>query len=168
MTAQAAEILHYKGREWALCAEPLDLYLENNNIRFDSEAIANSETITISTACWRGYIGEWLIENRRLYLIGINNVNDEPIPLSRIFPDNPKRVFAHWVTGELRCPEGKLLTYIHGGYGSAYERDLFLEFCNGELVAERLVYNGEVPDPDVRTGQAPGAWTTTFRGRLIP
>jgi len=46
MTAQAAEILHYKDREFALCAEPLDLYLENNSIRFDSE--------TISTACWRG------------------------------------------------------------------------------------------------------------------
>jgi hypothetical protein len=152
MTAQAAEILHYKGRELALCAEPLDLYLENNNIRFDSETIANSGTITICSACWRGYIGEWLIENRRLYLIGINNVNDEPIPLSRIFPDNPKRVFAHWVTGELRCPEGELLTYVHGGYGSAYERDLFLEFCQGKLVAERLVYNGEVPDPDVPTG----------------
>jgi hypothetical protein len=135
MTAQAAEILHYKDRELALCAEPLDLYLENNNIRFDSG--------TISTACWRGYIGEWLIENRRLYLIGLNNLDDEPIALSKIFPDNTKRVFAHWVTDELHCPEGKLLTYVHGGYGSTYERDLFLELRQGELVAERLVYNGE-------------------------
>jgi len=157
MTAQAAEILHYKGRELALCAEPLDLYLENNDIRFDSG--------TISTACWRGYIGEWLIENRRLYLIGLNNVDDEPIALSKIFPDNPKRVFAHWVTDELRCPEGKLLTYVHGGYGSTYERDLFLEFRQGELMTERLVYNGEAPDPDAPTGYAPGAWTTMSRSK---
>ena len=157
MTAQAAEILHYKGRELALCAEPLDLYLENNNIRFDSE--------TISSACWRGYIGEWLIDNRRLYLIGIYNVDDEPIPLSKIFPDNPKRVFAHWVTGELRCTEGKLLNYVHGGYASNYERDLFLEFRQGELMAERLVYNGNSPDPDAPTGYAPGAWTTMSRGK---
>jgi len=157
MTAQAAEILHHKGRELALCAEPLDLYLENNNIRFDSE--------TISSACWRGYIGEWLIENRRLYLIGIQNLDNEPIPLSKIFPDNPKRVFAHWVTGELRCPEGKLLNYVHGGYGSTYERDLFLEFRQGELMAERLVYNGNSPDPDAPTGYAPGAWTMMSRGK---
>ena len=157
MTAQAAEILHYKGQELALCAEPLDLYLENNNIRFDSE--------TISSACWRGYIGEWLIENRRLYLIGIRNLDDEPIPLSKIFPDNPKRVFAHWVTGELRCPEGKLLNYVHGGYASNYERDLFLEFRQGELMAERLVHNGNSPDPDAPTGYAPGAWTMMSRGK---
>ena len=157
MTAQAAEILHYKGQELALCAEPLDLYLENNNIRFDSE--------TVSSACWRGYIGEWLIENRRLYLIGIQNLDDEPIPLSKIFPDNPKRVFAHWVTGELRCPEGKLLNYVHGGYASTYERDLFLEFRQGELMAERLVYNGNAPDPNAPTGYAPGAWTTMSRGK---
>jgi len=157
MTAQAAEILHYKGRELDLCAEPLDLYLANNDIKFDSESI--------STACWRGYIGEWLIENRRLYLIGINNMDDEPIALSKIFPDNPKRVFAHWVTGELRCPEGKLLNYIHMGYASLHERDLFLEFRQGELIAERLVYNGESRDPDAPAGYGPGAWTTMPSGK---
>jgi len=157
MTAQAAEILHYKGRELALCAEPLDLYLENNNIRFDSG--------TMSTACWRGYIGEWLIENRRLYLIGITDLDDRPIALSQIFPDNPKRVFAHWVTDELRCPEGKLLNYIHMGYASIHERDLFLEFRQGELIAERLVYNGESRDPDAPTGYGPGAWTTMPSGK---
>jgi len=157
MTAQAAEILHYKGRELDLCAEPLDLYLENNNIRFDSG--------TMSTACWRGYIGEWLIENRRLYLIGISNLDDKPIALSKIFPDNPKRVFAHWVTGELRCPEGKLLNYIHMGYASLHERDLFLEFRQGELIAERLVYNGESRDPDAPAGYGPGAWTTMPSGK---
>ena len=157
MTAQAAEILHYKGRELALCAEPLDLYLANNDIKFDSESI--------STACWRGYIGEWLIESRRLYLIGIADLDDKPIALSRIFPDNPKRVFAHWVTGELRCPEGKLLNYIHMGYASIHERDLFLEFRQGELIAERLVYNGESRDPDAPAGYGPGAWTTMPSGK---
>jgi len=157
MTAQAAEILHYKGRELDLCAEPLDLYLANNDIKFDSESI--------STACWRGYIGEWLIENRRLYLIGITDLDDRPIALSKIFPDNPKRVFAHWVTGELRCPEGKLLNYIHMGYASLHERDLFLEFRQGELIAERLVYNGESRDPDAPAGYGPGAWTTMPSGK---
>jgi len=157
MTAQAAEILHYKGRELALCAEPLDLYLANNDIKFDSESI--------STACWRGYIGEWLIESRRLYLIGITDLDDKPIALSKIFPDNPKRVFAHWVTGELRCPEGKLLNYIHMGYASIHERDLFLEFRQGELIAERLVYNGESHDPDAPAGYGPGAWTTMPSGK---
>jgi len=157
MTAQAAEILHYKGRELDLCAEPLDLYLANNDIQFDSESI--------STACWRGYIGEWLIESRRLYLIGITDLDDRPIALSKIFPDNPKRVFAHWVTGDLRCPEGKLLNYIHMGYASLHERDLFLEFRQGELIAERLVYNGESRDPDASAGYGPGAWTTMPSGR---
>ena len=157
MTAQVAEILHYRDCEFDLCAEPLELYLINNGIQFDSECV--------STACWRGYIGEWLIEDCRLYLIGISDLDNRQVALSEIFPNNPGRVFAHWVTGELRCPQGKVLSYVHMGYSSIHERDLFLEFRQGELVAERLVSNGESSDPGASAGYGPEAWTTMPSGK---
>ena len=123
MTEQVGENLLIDGEQHEMFNEPLRFWFALSGV--PSPFLGNS------SACWRGYIGEWLIESRRLYLIGIQNLDDEPIPLSKIFPDNPKRVFAHWVTGEVRCPEGKLLNYVHGGYASNYERDLFLEFRQG-------------------------------------
>ena len=56
-------------------------------------------------------------------------------------------VFAHWFTGELRCPSGALLHYVHGGYGSTYESDLFLRVQRGVVLEERTVVNGQA-EPD--------------------
>lgn len=153
MTAQAAEILHYKGEELTLCATPLEPYLVNNPLPLNSK--------TMCTACWRGYIGEWLIEDGRLYLIGLQDLDDEPIPLSKLFPGNPTKVFAHWVTDELRCPQGKMLSYFHGGFGSVFERDLMLNIKQGELISERIVHNGTAADPDAPTQYGPAAWVTS-------
>ena len=60
MTAQAGERLLYKGEETWMAAEPLNQYLQNrNDIKF----------VSPSTACWRGYYGQWEIKDRKLYLI---------------------------------------------------------------------------------------------------
>ena len=57
-----------------------------------------------------------------------------------LFPDQ-KEVFADWFTGEIRIPQGDLLEYVHGGYDSTYEKDLFLDFKEGYLVSYKYVYN---------------------------
>ena len=139
MTAQAAEVLIYKGEKLSLCTNPLGSYLEevSSPIKFRAT----------STALWRGYIGTWTIEGGRLYLVklrGYINKNDDvdEVGLSFLFPDYPDGVFAHWYSGELRCPMGELLNYVHGGYGSTYEQDLFIEIDKGVVVSERLVGNG--------------------------
>ena len=41
-----------------------------------------------------------------------------------------------------------MLNYVHGGYASQYEQDLFIEVVRGVVVSERLVVNG-VAEPDL-------------------
>lgn len=52
------------------------------------------------------------------------------------------------------------MKYVHGGYASSYEQDLFIEIVRGEVVAERLVVNG-VGAPDASSGYTVAASTST-------
>lgn len=139
MTAQFSEKLIYQGQEHMLCSEPLGNFLENSGstVKFHGT----------STALWRGYVGTWTIEADRLYLTGLRGQvlkdgKSLEVGLDALFPDYPKGVFAHWFTGELRCPSGQRLKYVHGGFNSTYERDLFLRVQRGVVVEERNVVNG--------------------------
>lgn len=116
-----------------MATEPLEPYIETNNIQFNPESICS--------ACWRGYIGTWSIEDGRLYLIDIEtDDNGKKVGLEYLFP-NQEKVFADWFTGVLRVPYGKLLEYVHQGYASLYEKELFLEISKGVLVNERKIDN---------------------------
>jgi hypothetical protein len=135
MTAQAGERLFYKGEETWMAAEPLNQYLQNrNDIKF----------ISPSTACWRGYTGQWEIKDNKLYLIGLKAYIEgyREVDLSYLFP-RQKQVIADWFSGKIRVPQGEMLDYVHMGYASLYERDLILEIKNGELVNEYVVENEE-------------------------
>ena len=61
MTAQIREKLKYNGKIYHLAAEPLYPYLVEHKIKF----------VSSSTACWRGYVGSWLIEDDHLYLVDL-------------------------------------------------------------------------------------------------
>jgi hypothetical protein len=128
MTAQVSETLWYEGKKQGMCSEPLSAYFD---LTGESPAFAEMDT-----SCWRGYVGEWEIRDDRLYLIGLEGrlVNGEEANLESIFPKFPDRVFAHWYSGTIRLPQGKLLNYVHGGYLSVYERDLLLTFEKGIIV----------------------------------
>jgi len=150
MTAQASELLIYQGQELSLCETPLDDYLASSGRHIEFEAT--------STALWRGYVGTWEIINARLYLVALDGcmlVDNEPtaVKLKDVFPQYPEGLFAHWYSGELRCPRGKLLNYVHGGFMSTYEEDLFIEVRNGVVTAERVVVNGK-GEPDANEGYA--------------
>jgi hypothetical protein len=139
MTAQVSEKLIYKGQELNLCAEPLNTYLET--IRGDLKFVAHS------SANWRGYVGTWCIEDKRLYLAKLSGTvregeSERSIELGFLFPDYPDGVFAHWFTGELRCVQGGLLKYVHMGYSSTYEKDLFIRIQNGVVLGDREITNG--------------------------
>lgn len=161
MTAQATERLWYRGEELSLCAQPLSQYLET--IRPDLRLQAPS------TALWRGYIGTWKIESDRLYLVGFRGYpadagDDEELSLADLFPMYPEGVFAHWYTGELRCPSGGLLKYVHGGFGSRHELDLFIKVEKGRVVGERLVRNGQAGE-DAQKGYQIAAYFTPGRSK---
>jgi hypothetical protein len=139
MTAQDAENLIYGGKEIPLFSNPLSLYLKQNGVTFESP----------HTACWRGYVGTWeiieILGVERLYLVGLSahKTYEELVGISDLFPGYDK-VFAHWFTGELRCPQGALLNYVHGGYASTYEYDLLMDFKQGVLIDKHAKHN-QVP-----------------------
>lgn len=137
MTAQISEMLRYQGQELSMCTCPLNGYLANtaHKIRLDD----------FCTALWRGYVGTWEVIEGRLYLLGLSGSYDggKELSLANLFPDYPDGVFTHWFTGQIRCPRGRLLKYVHMGYASTYEEDLILEFKAGVLVGERVETHGQ-------------------------
>lgn len=133
MTAQAREILIYKGKKYGMATEPLEPYIESNGIQFNH--------MIECSGCWRGYIGTWSIEDNKLYLIDIDTDNDgKKVGLEYLFP-NQEKVFAEWFTGELRIPYGEMIKYVHQGYASLYEKELFLNVQKGIVISEREIDN---------------------------
>lgn len=157
MTAQISEKLLFEGEKHAMCTNPLGDYgaLGGELPRFASNC----------TALWRGYVGTWEIIGDRLYLIELSGELDSghEADLETVFPGYGERVFAHWYSGTIRLPQGKMLEYIHMGYGSTYERDLLLEFKKGVLTSRRVKVNGVAEDESASEGYSVGAMTVFSR-----
>jgi hypothetical protein len=153
MTAQIAEKLHYQGEVVAMCTNPLSDYFAMGgfNPRFASN----------STALWRGYVGRWEVADGRLYLVELRGTLEDGTEASvaTIFPDFPDRVFAHWYSGTIRVPQGKQLEYVHMGYGSTFERDLFLDVERGVVKNTRVRHNGTAEPESAPEGYEVGAMT---------
>jgi hypothetical protein len=134
MTAQVKDKLFYKGTEFSIATGPLGQYFSKSNLK--------PNFIFTGTANWRGYVGTWEIIDNKLFLIELNGYKayQEKVGLECIFPDQ-KKVFADWFNGEIRIPHGKMLKYIHMGWASIFEKELFLDFKNGILINERLIEN---------------------------
>lgn len=156
MTAQIAENLCFEGVMLRMCDTPLDSYFSFGGRRPEPGFDCYS-----CTALWRGYVGSWEITNDRLYLVDLSGTlrDGTDVCLATLFPDYPDRVFAHWYSGELRIPEGKLLNYVHMGFGSRYERDLILSIRNGILLSRKTRINGHAGVNGGPTGYGVGAMT---------
>ena len=106
MTLQIAEKLTYNGKKYDLHTEPLKSYLYKHPIE------RPSCTRTFSTACWRGYVGHWAIEDNKLYLVELHSFE---IPhrnaLDDIFPGQQK-VFAEWFSGTIHTFSDKMYMYL--------------------------------------------------------
>jgi hypothetical protein len=157
MTAQIAERLTYKGEEVSMCTTPLSEYFTMSGFtpRFKFNG----------TALWRGYVGNWEVVDSRLYLTGLTGtlIDGTEVSLATFFPAFPDRVFAHWYSGEIRIPQGKLIKYLHRGYRSVFERDLFLDVERGMVVATRERHNGTAESKIAPDGYKVGAMTVFSR-----
>lgn len=156
MTAQTPERLRYQGVAIAMCSLPLVHY----------PGILTEPWVYImpNTALSRCYLGSWEIEANRLYLKKLQRWKKDGDVVTEkgiedLFPGFAGGVFAHWYTGELRCPRGALLNYVPGGFSSVYEEDLFLRIQRGELIEERVVRNGTAA-PHAESGYRINALTT--------
>ena len=133
MTAQIKDRLFYKEKNYGMATEPLHSFLKDRkDIDFSFR----------STACWRGYIGQWKIKEKKLYLIHLQGwvKKEGEVDLSYLFPDQNK-VFASWFSDDIILPHGELIKYVHMGYESIFEKDLILSFKNGVLIDERIIDN---------------------------
>lgn len=142
MTAQVQEALRFRGKDYGMAACPLEGAFHTLRPR--------PAFVFPHTACWRGYVGTWEVRDDRLHLVDLAGqvVDGETqghrhCGLADVFPEAPSSggVFADWVTDWLRVPDGEMLHYVHMGFGSQYERDLFLGVHLGRLVAVRTVDN---------------------------
>jgi hypothetical protein len=142
-TAQFPDRMTYKDEILPVYSNPLESYFSPAHPR------PNDLFPPASTACWRGYTATWKIENEHLYLIKVETCMSQPreISLSDIFPDRSAPILADWFSGLVRIPRGKMLHYVHMGYDSTYERELFLTFEKGKLIAQEEVDNTRAKFP---------------------
>ena len=133
MTIQAGDILSYYGKKTTIATEPLKTYLETRS---------DVSFIFKSTALVRGYIGNWKIKNKKLFLVSLVGFikSNEKVDLEYLFP-NKSKVFADWFSGKIRIPEGDMVEKINLGYSSVYERDRILNFKKGILINETFIDN---------------------------
>jgi hypothetical protein len=136
MTAQLPEILWWHGKCYEMCSEPLNAYFRqhgNQQVEFGMS----------STSCWRGYIGTWEIRSNKLYLVSLSGLtkNGENVSIESIFPMETGPIFAGWFTGRIRLPDGRVKKYVHMGYDTIYERDMFLSLHCGVLMSVETIEN---------------------------
>ncbi len=138
-TAQHPDYLVYHGETFPMFSNPLESFFGEKNLR------PNHLFPFHSTACWRGYIATWKIEDKQLYLVKLKDCSPpseaQGIPLSGVFPGRKGPIKADWYSGTLRIPQGKQLLYVHMGYGSVYEKELFLTIESGKVVREQVIDN---------------------------
>ena len=143
MTAQIGDRIFINNTAHTLACEPLSSYLYDHKI----EKLFRN----VSTACYRGYWAKWEVKDGKIYLLDVEaprptsrtkqNESLEPISaLKKLFPDQSE-VFAYWVNGMLKIQSGEIVEYVHDGYESIYETDMFLKFENGILIEEKIVNN---------------------------
>lgn len=148
-TAQFPETLFLDGNEAFMFNEPLEAYFRQGRARprvFEEGGVC--------TACWRGYVGAWKIENKALYLTALHDCGcgEEPkeIPLSEVFENPAPPILADWYTGILRVPRGDQLMYVHMGFASQYEKELLIKVVNGRVVERRILDNTLLTEAELR------------------
>lgn len=134
MTAQFHENLILDGEKtsMAFCPPLPENHPRIIELSYEEAIKEEVNSLVFSTACWRQYIGTWKIQDEKFYLVTLSGkyklIGDEPI-------------FADWFTGVLRIPKGKLLHYVHMGFGSVYEQEVHLKIEAGMVTASRTTDN---------------------------
>ena len=103
-------------------------------VTVDDEEARRSSPFVFSTACWRGYVGTWEIRGDKFYLVKL-------VGRFRLVGTEP--LFADWFSGVLRIPRGKMLQYVHMGFGSVFEEEVHIKVDRGMVAESRVISNRE-------------------------
>lgn len=151
MTAQIPERLILDGHETPMAFCPPLPKGHPRLIQIDPLAPTEpgESSILHSTACWRRYQATWEIKSGRFYLNYVHGVY-------RLEGDEP--LLADWFSGVLRIPRGKMLRYVHMGFGSVFEHELHIKIERGIVANSRTIDNRgrEHDDPDLGLRNLPG------------
>ena len=137
MTAQVYERLILKGKTMGMAACPSLPENDPRIVRLTKQEMQGVGMIFFSTACWRQYIGTWALKDKHFYLVALEGVY-------RMSSEAP--ILADWFTGTLRIPQAKILASVDAGFGSEYERDIYLDIENGRLMGSRTEHHGNQGD----------------------
>jgi len=129
MCYQSPERIRYKGRTYPLFADPLKDYFDQFPPRPDFQPC--------HTGCYAGYIGEWEVKDRRLFLAGFEEIcisDSDVYGVEAIFPGEIGPIEATWFSGQLHIQMGKPIRRFMGG-GVKYEREAILTVEYGKVLA---------------------------------
>ena len=140
-TAQASDRLVYKGDTISIFSNPLEQHSDIDSLRLKKFGL---EWMFMNTACWRGYIAEWKIEDDQLYLIGIFG-DKSRADLAGLFGAKfiDGKVKADWVSANILSPQGKEIHNTNSGYEAYYERELEFHIEKGKLIGTTLHDNSK-------------------------
>jgi hypothetical protein len=140
-TGQIPDKILYGGKSYELNSNPLEPYFEKNSEKKPKSSIQ-------STALWRGYVATFEIKDSQLVVkdieIEVENY-DSTMRLyqtrwvsvfDQVFPGRSE-VAIDWWSGLLVLPYGKMVQYVHMGYGSTYENYILLAIEKGHFKTER-------------------------------
>ncbi|MCF6405123.1 hypothetical protein L3C95_19630 [Chitinophaga filiformis] len=139
-TAQFPDKIVYKGKEYNMHSNPLESYFTRHPEKRPRAGLS-------STALWRGYIATFEVREGTLYLKDIEvMVRDTARKdgygtkfqsvLEQVFPGQTD-IKVDWMTGLLVIPYGKLVNYVHMGYGSSYKHYILLEIDKGAVKKDK-------------------------------
>ena len=160
MTAQFREIITIEGEKYGMASEPLDPLIVREFSGHREGFPHGYPTLYPScTACWRGYIGHWLIDDNQLWLLdvrGSNEVDDGKIYVEvdqdqlklldwrkTFFNYQKGNIKADWFTGKLIIEMGELIEYVHMAYESTYEKYLLMGIENGNVLSNQIISGKE-------------------------
>lgn len=143
MTAQLSDQLEYMGETMRLTTLPLSAYWTISGSNKSAEIVDTHSFADMGTWCWRRHTAHWRIEQDHLYLVAIHATYEDgsTAKLEDFFPGYPERVFAHWFSGQLHCPRGDLLEYVHAGFASRYAEELVIQVERGVVKGQQLQDN---------------------------
>jgi hypothetical protein len=135
MTAQIGEKLIFEGQEISISfcpplpdKHPGIIHLETTAIECDVCSLIGS------TACGRGYIGTWAIENDNFYLVDL-------VGQYKMTDKHP--ILAEWFSGNIRVPQGELI-YCNRAGSRVYDRELHLKIIKGKVTESKLIENRDL------------------------
>jgi hypothetical protein len=146
VTAQYPDKITFKGTEYSLNSNPLELYFEKYPDKRPQSGI-------MSTALWRGYVAHFEIIDAQLFVTDIkievpDKESDDSYPYKwisayeQVFPNSIKTKI-DWYSGILILPHGKMVEYVHMGYASTYSKYWLLEIEQGNFNEARKYKNKE-------------------------